>query len=401
MTGRAPRLLAAAVAVLAIALEAATLVLLAKNGSMSSLEDLGFNGVAITVVGATYPMVGWLLASRRPGNPIGWFFLVMGVSLAGTAFLHQYAVYGLVTAPGAVPLADVASWMAAWSWVPGFLALPMMILTFPDGRLPSRRWRPVLWLVAIAAFVLSVPVAVAAWYYRGPILLGLGDYDPSELRYVVYDLAQTIGGLLLLPIALAAVAAVVVRFRRSAAVERQQIKWFAAAGSVAITVMVASTFITLPFPANAVAAVFAVLLVPVATAVAVLRYRLYEIDRLISRGLAWAVLSGLLVAVYVAAVLLLQGMLAGVTQGQTLVVAASTLLAAALFQPLRGRIQRLMDRRFDRARYDGERTAAAFAQRLRDQTDMETVTDDLSRTAGATVAPQTLAIWLRRAGGAR
>lgn len=197
------------------------------------------------------------------------------------------------------------------------------------------------------------------------------------------------------------VAALVVRWRRGSTLERTQIKWVAAASVVLLVGEIASLLTFDPTnplgnPITFAAATLCTAVVPLAMGVAILRYRLYEIDRLISRTIGWAIVTGLLVAVFAGAVVGLQALLAGFTQGQTLAVAASTLVAFALFQPVRRQVQRAVDRRFDRARYDAERTAGAFADRLRDETDIETVTADLTATTRAALAPAGLGIWIRR-----
>ena len=388
--------LAALLAIWALVMEVVSLVIMAMNGSTVGLRELGFNGVGGIVLGATYPVVGWILASRRPENPIGWIFLVIGVSQAGTAMLEQYAVYGLETRPGTVPLADIASWVGAWSWVPGFVLLLVMILVFPDGSLPSRRWRPVLWLAAIAGVMVLVPNAIASWGYRGVELLGSSEPDTSNAPVIgALILVSAVGNVLLIPVAVASLAGLAVRFRRSSVVERQQIKWFAAAAAVEVSLLVSTAFVSLTYPLDVLAAFVVIPLVPIAVGVAVLRYRLYEIDRLISRTIGWAIVTGLLVAVFAGLVVALQALLAPVTNENTLAVAASTLVAFALFQPLRRRVQRAVDRRFDRARYDGQQTVDAFAERLRNEVDLASLLGDLSGTTGSAVTPVSIAIWIR------
>jgi hypothetical protein len=213
----------------------------------------------------------------------------------------------------------------------------------------------------------------------------------------VWTLAWPLAGLGGVLISVLGVAAVVSRYRRGEGVDRQQLRWFVAAVLLAVVPITVS-----PLgggPGALLLAVFGLLLVPIAVWIAVTRYRLYEIDRLISRGLSWAVLSGVLLVVYAGAVLLLQAVLAGVVQGQTVAVAASTLLAAALFQPLRRRVQGGVDHRFNRARYDAERTATDFAERLRDEVDVDHLRTPLAATASGAVHPTGVGVWLRPAPG--
>jgi hypothetical protein len=187
----------------------------------------------------------------------------------------------------------------------------------------------------------------------------------------------------------------IVRFRRSTGLERQQLKWFTYAAIVELVYVVSSGFLTVPTALGLLWAILLAPLLPIAIGIAILRYRLYEIDRIISRTLAYVVITGMLVAAYAGIVVLLGGPLAGVTGGDTISVALSTLIVAALFQPLRRRVQTIVDRRFDRARIDSERTAAAFSERLRDEVDIESVTSDLRETVRATVRPERLGVWLR------
>ena len=158
---RGSRRLATALAIWALAMTAGALVLMVPNSSGTSLEYLGFNGVGGLMLGTIYPILGWLIATRRPENRIGWMFLVIGLSQAASGFVSEYAIYGLLTRPGALPFAEIAAWIGVWVWVPGFVLLFVTILLFPDGRLPSRRWRPVLWVAWVGAGLALVPNAVA------------------------------------------------------------------------------------------------------------------------------------------------------------------------------------------------------------------------------------------------
>ncbi len=254
-----------------------------------------------------------------------------------------------------------------------------------------------LWLAGIAGFLLLVPNAIAAWGYRGVELLGNAEPDTSNAPVIgALILASAVGNLLVDP----GRCRIACRRRRAVPavehVERQQIKWFAAAaarGSVAPRLHGIRepdrTRLTCSPP------VVVIPLVPIAIGVAILRYRLYEIDRIVSRTIGWAIVTGLLVAVFAGLVVALQALLAPVTNENTLAVAASTLVAFALFQPLRRRVQRAVDRRFDRARYDGQRTVDAFAERLRGSRDLTTVDEALLATVASAMQPQSATVWLR------
>ena len=389
------RRLAAVLAIVALGMDAVALALLGPNLAEPTFGPLGFV-VGSLVLGATYPIVGWMIASRRHGNPIGWIFLVVGLSQAVEALCGQWARYGLVTNPGSLLLADVASWVGIWVWVPGNTLMLVLVLLFPDGRLPSRRWQPVLWVAAAALVLMLAPIAIAAWAYRGPTLVAVPKIDPAlDNSIAIAFTLMAIGTAMSLLVALAAVGAVVVRFRRSSGIERQQLKWFASAGAAEIGALLMSSAIVVRPPLDALVAIVILPLVPIATAIALLRYRLYEIDRIISRTISYGLVTGLLLAAYAGLILLLQGPLDQVTGGDTVSVALSTLAVAALFQPVLRRVRRIVDRRFDRGRYDTDRTASAFADRLRDEVDLANLSRELDTTIRDAIAPRSLGIWRR------
>jgi len=333
---------------------------------------------------AAFGFVGAIVIANQPANGVGWilwiFATLITVGLAGSDYGGVSAERLGGTLPGTVAIA----WLSSWIWVPAIgLAVIVIPLLFPNGRLPSRRWRPVLWysIAAIAAASLSAlrpgplsnvsdiqnPVGIAA---AAPLIDALAFPSAPEMLVVV-------------PIA---IASLIVRFRHGGATERQQLKWFA---SVAVV-----TAIGFGQPSDQLS--FASLaLLPVGIGIAILRYRLYDIDRVISRTISYGLITAMLVMVFLVVNLGLQSLLSFVTTGNSLAVAGSTLLAAALFTPVRRRVQRIVDRRFDRARYDGERTASAFSVRMRDATDLPTVAADLSGTVRRAIAPSNVGLWLR------
>jgi hypothetical protein len=352
-------------------------------------------GVLLAV---TFPLVGALVASRRPGNPLGWIFCLIGLSQGLVTAGWEYATYALRTAPGTVPGGELASWFGAWAWAPGLgLLLTFGLLLFPDGRLPSPRWRPVAWLSAVPVAVWCGPVAVAAWTARGPELLDPAGEDPSGAGVV-----ETMGFLsfqLMLVCGLASVLSLVLRFRRSRGVERQQLKWFVYAAAVTVTGVVVTETLVVP-EGSVLDGVLALLglavvpSIPVAAGVAILRYRLYDIDRIINRTLVYGVLTALLAGVYAGGAVLLPRLLdLGESQ---LTVAASTLAVAALFQPARRRVQSSVDRRFNRARYDAAQTVERFSARLRDEVDLDALNAELLAVVDQTVQPSSASLWLRR-----
>jgi hypothetical protein len=350
--------------------------------------------LVVTLANAT---VGLLLASRRGGGRMGAILLAAGVAMAAVPF--GYAVGGsLALRDPRDPIATAlfligpALYTLAYS-----LILPVVALVFPDGRLPSARWRWPSGLGIGALATAAILVVVKPGGIEGSASMNPFGIDilPGSLTSLAGPL-NVIGSML---VSVLGVAAVVTRYRRGSGLERQQLRWLVAAVLLAVIPLTISivgggvNWIVLSLPG--------VILVPVAVWIAVTRHGLYEIDRLISRGLSWALLSGLLVATYAGAVFLLQGALGGVTQSETLAVAGSTLLAAALFQPLRRRVQSGVDRRFDRARYDGERTALDFTRRLRNEVDVDHLKSALATTAAGVVHPAGAAVWLRSAPGPR
>ncbi len=346
----------------------------------------------IFIVTLAYATLGMVLAWRRGGGRVGAILLAGGATFAAVAF--GFLVGGSRELHDPLdPVANGLLLIGPASIALGYaLILPIVALTFPDGHLPSRRWRwpsgiAVAALVAATVLIVTKPGAMeASAASRNP--LGI-DALPAWLS----SLAGPMSAFGIVLISVLGFAAVVTRYRRGSGLERQQLRWFVAAVLLAV---VPITIAPLGGGPGWLLLAFAgLLLVPVSVWIAVTRHGLYEIDRLISRGVSWAILSGLLVAVYAGAVLVLQGVLGGVTQGETVAVAASTLLAAALFQPLRRRIQSVVDRRFNRARYDADRTAQAFAVRLRDEVDPGDIRSTLLVTVGRAIAPSRATVWLR------
>ena len=382
---RARNIIVALVASTSIALPVAVVVADAALGWPSG----GFYAVfAPTVI--AFAAVGWLISARRPDNVIGPLLLVFALVFA------VYFPIDLLVRLGSPALAvEVAAAFSSASDAPGFIAVAMILILFPDGHVPGPGWR---WTVVAA--VVGVGCAVVGFALNaGPLAAFPSVNNPLGIAGYPGAIVGEFGYVCLIALLVAAVAALVTRWRRGGPTERAQVKWVGTAALVlAITEVVnLATFDSsdpLGSPVAVVLATVATALVPLSIGVAILRYRLYDIDRIISRTIGWALVTGLLVAVFAGAVLALQALLSGVTQGQTLAVAASTLIAFALFQPLRRRVQRAVDRRFDRARYDGERTAAAFAERLRHEVDLEALTTDLERTADNAVRPASVTAWL-------
>jgi hypothetical protein len=292
-----------------------------------SAIDLAREVAVGVLLAVTFPLVGALIAIRRPGNPLGWIFCVIGLSQGLVTASWEYGTYALRTRPGSVPGGAVASWFSVWSWALGLgLLVTFALLLFPDGRLPSPRWRPVAWLSALPIAFYCGPVAVAAWPFRGPALL-----DPTGEGPSLPAIVEALGGVafpLMLACGVACVASVVVRFRRSRGVERQQLKWFVYAAAVTLGGLLVTEVAPIPDGSAlndllAVVGLAVVPSIPVAAGIAILRYRLYEIDRIVNRTLVYGALTALLAGVYAAGALWLPRLLdLGESQ---LIVAASTL----------------------------------------------------------------------------
>jgi hypothetical protein len=310
--------------------------------------------VALTTLIVSFSVVGALIASHRPENPIGWIFLTVGFFYGLLGAGDEYAVYALLTNPGALPLGGEASWLGQWLWAPGLgLFLVFLPLLFPDGRPPSHRWRPVAWLGGLSIGLAVLSSAILLWPERGPALV-TGDQSPSPLVQV---LVVFVAFPLMLLAGVGAVISLFVRFRRARGDERQQIKWFASAAALTlvwILVFGQATLRGLPEVIVDLSALLVIPSIPIATGIAILRYRLYDIDRIINRTLVYGALTITLAALYFGGIVVLQRFFVLLTgQKSTLAVVASTLLIAALFKPLRGRIQGFIDRRFYRKKYPG------------------------------------------------
>jgi hypothetical protein len=350
----------------------------------------------------SFATVGALVASRWPKNAIGWIFCWLGLSFSLGSASEEYALYALVTEAGSLPGAEGMVWLTAWFGGPIVFALfALVFLLFPDGRLPSRRWRPVVWLELVAVVCL-----VASAFEPGPLgNLGLVRVsNPFGIQGAAGLLGTLglVGFFMTLGVAVAGGISLVLRFRRARGVERQQIKWFAFSGVVFCAVFAAGPFLwSLPKSPGTVW-IWPVLFlagastIPVAVGIAILRYRLYDIDLLINRTLVYGSLTATLVAVYFGGIVVLQRLFVVLTgEKSTLAVVASTLVIAGLFNPLRRRIQGFIDRRFYRRKYNAAKTLAAFGARLREETDLDTLGDDLVGVARGTMQPEHASLWLR------
>jgi hypothetical protein len=377
------------------------MILIASAVMLAALNGYSLWNVSFLFPVASAALVGGLIASRRTQNPIGWFILGHALCFTLGEFGRQYAIYGILTEPASLPAARLMAATSYWIWSPGIiLGFCLLPLYFPNGRLPSQRWRPVVWLALFAAVITSTLGAIlpGANETRGiPNPLGI-----EALRPFV----DTLGAaqLVWLGLLVAAAASLVVRFRHSGGEQRQQVKWVVYAVVFLAAYLIADVFLeeflrgSLPTVVEQILGVVALSGLWVAIAVAVLRYRLYNIDLLINRTLVYGVLTALLAALYFGGVATIQSLfraLTGQEQQPQLAIVVSTLAIAALFNPLRRRVQAFVDRRFYRKKYDAAKTLEAFGARLRDETDLEHLCGDLVSVVRETMQPKYASLWLR------
>ncbi len=340
---------------------------------------------AVSVVGIVgAPILGGLIASRRPENPYGWLWLGFGVGLALQQLGQSYAAYALVVEPGSLVAPRAISQLLARGGPLALTLAPFLLLLFPTGHLPSGRWRWLAWIAAMAGVVF--------------LLLSLIFPSPDKVGGMITIMVVTVVSVIFATLILAALS-LVVRYRRASGVERQQLKWFALAAVLAGAFVVGIPLSLDRLLGDALwnllnAATNAALYA--AIGIAILRYRLYDIDLIINRTLVYGSLTATLVLVYVGGIVLLQRLFVALTgQKSTLAVVASTLLIAALFNPLRHRLQSFIDRRFYRRKYDARKTLEAFSAKLRDETNLDALNAELVGVARETMQPAHVSLWLR------
>ena len=367
-------------------------------------EDWGsWQEQAITAVGLVgVPIVGGLIASHRPANLYGWLWLGLGMAQALMQFGQAYAAYALVAEPGSLPAPGTVVTVLGQGWVASIVIVPFLFLLFPDGHLPSPRWRLLAWV----NLLVGVPLLILA-----PFVYDDGGVAPVENPFYVHGSASEVIGALIDPgitvifvIIVISVASLVFRYLRASGIERQQIKWFAYAAAlngflIAIDTLGLSAFLLgYPFGSALWTALGTVAFASLyaAVVIAILRYRHYDIDIIINRTLVYGSLTAALVALYFGGIVASQWVFVLLTgQRSTLAVVASTLLIAALFNPLRRRIQSFIDRRFYRRKYDARKTLETFSAKLRDETNLDALSDELVRAVRETVQPAHVSLWLR------
>jgi hypothetical protein len=378
-----------------------------SRAASSTVPDLPFGGetddgsvIANLVTLLPFSVVGAIIASRQPRNAIGWLFCSVGVTIGLNSFAGDYAEFWLASGFGPDSLGETAAWLSSWSWILlVYVPMSFLLLLFPDGRLPSRRWRPVAWGVALGTAGGVVGYALRA----GPLVDFPHIANPYGVDGPVVGVVGVAGSIVAAGSMVASAVSLIVRLRRAGSVERQQIKWLAYGGAVMVGILGAGGLITLwSVPASIVVMSVSLLGLPVFTGIAIVRYRLYDIDLLINRTLVYGALTAMLVLVYLGGVVLLQYLfrtLAG--EESQLAIVASTLAIAALFEPLRRRVQVFIDRRFYRRKYDARKTLEAFSTKLRDETDLDALNDDLVGVVRDTMQPAYASLWLRPETGAK
>ena len=356
-----------------------------------------------TVVGLAFGLVGVVVAARQPRQPMGWLLISIAAFFAAAIDSSFYSLLDYRMHHGTLPLGGVAVLLLS-SWAPTVILLGLTIILFPDGRLPSRRWRWVLW----PYLVLSALLVLGALFIAAQVLVehrvhidSSGNLTALNGSAAAYRWWNTVQDLVLPALLLTSASFLVhlyVSFRRSTGERHEQLKWLAGGTvccivSLPVFLFAGSSWSSVLAKVLGAAALLGITALPISIGIGILKYRLYEIDRVISRTLSYAIVTGLVVGVYVGIVTLTTKTLGFHTP---VAVAASTLAAVALFNPLRVRIQRIVDRRFNRARYDTEATVAAFAARLRDAVDLETVRSELLEVVNRAVEPAHASVWIRR-----
>jgi hypothetical protein len=397
--------LAWSVCALSLALTALSFLLLALNLSLDA--PIYFYWVEPTTIAVGYSVIGAIIASRLPSHPIGWICCAVGFTGAVEHLSGEYAVYALLAHPEALMGGKAMLWLQGWFWILMFGIIVFLLLLFPNGRLPSSRWRWFVWF-SVALTLLAAILAVISPDVGLDILRSSGSGHISFANPLgveglpnIFRLVQT----LVLALGPVAAASVVVGRRKARGIERQQIKWLLYAGTIFFVGNILKNTVFSPLGGVSWGLWVGYLLVavgglggPVAIGVAILRYRLYEIDTLINRTLVYGALTASLVLVYFGGVAASEAILRALTgqeQQPQLAIVVSTLVIAALFNPLRRRIQSVIDRRFYRSKYDARKTLEAFSAKLRDETDLDALSDDLVGVVSETMQPTYVSLWLR------
>jgi hypothetical protein len=398
MRSRASFWLAWSLWALSVTLTALSVLLLVLNLSHPDVHVYDY-WLENTLSAVLFSTVGAIVAARRAENPVGWLFCLLGLAFSIGHSSSQYAIYAQLARPDLLPAGQALAWISSWILPPIIGLQVFSFLLFPTGRLPSRRWMWLAWLTVAAAAVGTISSAFTfeANAGLGPVLNPLGIEGFSS----VYGAVLTLLTLLIVAAAFSPFA----RLRRAGGVERQQIKWFAYAAAATVSGVVLAYMIpnSIDTPPWFERIGYALLIVttpaiPVSIGIAILRYRLYDIDRIINRTLVYGGLTVTLALLYFGGVTLTQAAiraLTGAEQQPQLMIVASTLVIAALFNPLRHRMQEFIDRRFYRNKYDAAKTLEEFSAKLRDDTNLNTLSSDILTVVRDTMQPEHVSLWLR------
>ncbi|MDQ3766007.1 MAG: hypothetical protein M3346_01500 [Actinomycetota bacterium] len=371
---------------------------LALMNRPTPVDSIGLPGQG-AALGLAVGTIGVFVASRRAGNAIGWLFAILGLGLVLSVFSQDYAIRALVSSPGSLPAGVLAAWIGSWLPAAGGVVIFLMVL-FPDGHLPSLRWRSLAWSAVAAVLVFTVSAAVVSAPPGPEDLLGFN--GPRGFGSGPWAVAFGVSSVATVVIAFMSAFGLALRLRRARGRERKQLKWFVYAGSLLVLTVVVFQLGIIPTGlhrwTNALT-LFAFAGLPIAAGVAILKYHLYDIDVIINRTVVYSTLSITLGLVYYTVVVLLQQLVGDRLASSQVVVAGSTLAVAALFRPARTRIQTQVDRRFNRRKYDVEETLNSFVGRLRDEVDLNTLTLLLLHVVRETMEPSLVSLWLRSTEG--
>jgi hypothetical protein len=402
MSVRVATRLAWSLCAITLVLTALGVVLLGLNYSDPEVNVYGF-WLENTILPINFSIIGAVIASRLPANALGWLFCAAACIAAVAHFCGEYAIYALLVQPGTLPAGNALAWVTCWVWVLFIGCLVLSLMLFPDGWLPGRRWRWLVWLTLLLTSFATL------WQAFTPgVVLSLGSIrNPLGIEGLP-KANEPVQAIMFALMFVAVASSLFVRLRRARGIVRQQIKWpaytaaMAATGSILTYTIAEATGAQWIEWTGFVILIVALVSFPLSIGIAIVRYRLYEIDLIINRTLVYGSLTAMLVALYFDLIIVLQSLfvlLAG--QQSTLAVVASTLLIAALFTPLRRRIQSFIDRSFYRRKYDAARTLEGFSMKLRSETDLEALTDDLVGVVRETVQPTHVSLWLRRGTSSR
>ena len=393
MSARAAPWLAWSLATLSVVLLVGGIAL--AQMTLSTVAERPYYGsVTLSVLALAFSVVGAIIASRQPRNAIGWIFCSIGLVVSLSSLTGDYAEYWLARGSAPGNLAETAAWFSSWSWsLLVYVPTSFLLLLFPDGRLPSPRWRPVAWCAALGL------IGFLAGYVLtpGPLEDFPQIVNPYGVDSPILEAVAVAGAILASASMVASAVSLIVRMRRAGRTERQHIKWLAYGGALVVGAVFVGGVIAVWIGEVGIAVISLGLLgVPISTGVAIARYSLYDIDLIINRTLVYGSLTVLLASAYVGGVVGLQALFRALSgQESTLAIVASTLAIAALFGPLRRRVQAFVDRRFYRRKYDATHTLAAFNARLRDETDLNALRNDMVGVATRTVQPAHVSLWLR------